>query len=356
MEPFHECVANGVLVGELAGPEVDGEVDARAAEGTEPSPWLEVGVTARNLAHHLPGDLDRDALHDLEVAVVAHADRHGDSQATLRLVIVGQHRRCEACVRHQDQVVRELSQGRMPPGYVDDVALLATVHPHVVPAAYVLGGDEVDAREEVGERVLQGQRHRESPDAEGRQQRRDGDPERLQDDEDPDHEDNQSGDVQENGSEHAGAVRPQRIALNRGGRQPSGEHGGAEEQEHCDGPVHEAGGPRGERQHQARRVGAHRRRGDDDDVPGSPDHRPPGHRPAPAQPREDHPREQQAHDQSAPEDDAGSGELVHAGVTRQSGHHRFHAESFLVALPRPATAANSLRNSRKDESPGQCGA
>ena len=242
-------------------------------------------------------------------------------------MIVGQHRRCEAGVRHQDQVVRELSQGGVPPGYVDDVALLATVHPHVVPAAYVLGGDEVDAREEVGERVLQGQRHRESPDAEGRQQRRDGDPERLQDDEGSNHEDNQSGDVQENRSEHAGAVGPQRIVLNRRGRQPRTEHGRAEEEEHRDGLVHEAGEPGSERQHQARPVGADRRRGDDHDAPGRPDHRPPGHQPAPAQARENYPREQKTHEQPTPEDDAGSGELVHAGVTRQPGHRRFHAES-----------------------------
>src|SRR5438309_10318793 len=84
MEPLHESVADGVLVVELAGPQVDGELDARAAEATEPYPGLEVGVTARNLAHHLPSDLDRDALHNLEVAVVDHADPPGDLQAAQR--------------------------------------------------------------------------------------------------------------------------------------------------------------------------------------------------------------------------------------------------------------------------------
>ena len=103
-------------------------------------------------------------------------DRH--SHRRRRQVEVGEDRLRQLLVRHDDGVVLQRAQPRRPPADRFDVPLfpLGVVDLDVVARAHGAVGQQVEAGEEVGQRLLQRQRDGQRADAQRGHQRRDRDP------------------------------------------------------------------------------------------------------------------------------------------------------------------------------------
>ena len=115
------------------------------------------------------------------VGVGGDGQRDGHRDAGDRQVEVGQDRLRQLLVGDDDDVVRGRAQPRRAPADgLDEALFLAVVELDVVARAHGPIGEQVQAREEVGERVLQRERDRQRADAQRGQQRRDRDAQRLQ--------------------------------------------------------------------------------------------------------------------------------------------------------------------------------
>ena len=139
------------------------------------------GMARSGLGQDLAGDLDGHPLDQGQVAVEGHDDGQEEPHLLLRQVGVGVDGRGQLGVGHDDHVVLGGPDGRVAPGDVADLALLARLQADVVARPDLPGHQDVQPGEEVGERVLQGQGHGQAADAEGREQRRDGDAEVVED-------------------------------------------------------------------------------------------------------------------------------------------------------------------------------
>src|SRR5436309_3346384 len=139
------------------------------------------------------GLVDQQTLDELGVRVVVDADADEHGHPRLTEVVVGDDGLRDPLVRDHDDVVLEHAEARGAPAHVHHVALdVLGREAHVVAHADRLVGQQVDAREEVRQRVLQGQGDREAAHAERGEDRRDGDAEGAEQHEATDHEDDQA--------------------------------------------------------------------------------------------------------------------------------------------------------------------
>jgi hypothetical protein len=253
-------VLDPVLVAELADAQDDGEADAGVAEGVEPDDGLMVRHGAVDLGHRFGDDLVGHPLHVLQVAVVGHPDLDQDGQLFLGAHEVGHVRLRELTVGEDDQVVGQVADRRLPPVDVLDVALLAAAELDVVTGLDGLGGEDVDAREEVGEGVLQRQRDRQAADAQGGEHRGYGDPQRLQHHQEADRQDQDPGDVDEDRGRSGDTGTGLGDGAHQSGDHPRRRHRRHEDEQHGEHLVGAVLHRAGQRQHRCRaRHAAHDR-------------------------------------------------------------------------------------------------
>lgn len=241
-----ELVPHEVLRRRLGHPQDDVEVDAGVAEAVVADERLEFLHAALDLGERLPGDLHRDALDVGEVAPVRDPDLDQDRHLGPRPVEVRDDGRRQPGVGDQDHVVADVPERGVPPVDVDHVAFLAAVEPHVVAGDDLLGGQDVQAGEQVRERVLQREGHGQAADSQGGEQRGDRHPHRLQHDQPAEDEDQQAADVREDRARPQHVLVAGRVELREAPHQPGRRAGPGED----DGPPaapwrpRRSGGPR----------------------------------------------------------------------------------------------------------------
>src|SRR5262245_51784803 len=186
-DALSELVLDGELVGERLDLADEREVEGEVAEARdEPRRRRRLLEEPRYVAHGALGLLNEKALDQIRIGAVVDADTNQQRHPRLRHVVVRDDRLGHPLVRdgHHD-VLEHPHAGRAPPD-VHNVALGRVGDLHVVTYADRLVGQQVDARKEVRQRVLQRQGHREAADAQRREDRRDLDTERREQHQEPD--------------------------------------------------------------------------------------------------------------------------------------------------------------------------
>src|SRR5438132_3231734 len=194
-DPLAQLVLHQELVGERLHVAEQREVQRELAEaGDEPRRRFGLGHEPRHIIHGPRGLFFEDSLHQVRIDAVVDRDADRQHQPRLRHVVVRDHRLGYAFVGNGDHDVLEHAHAGRSPADVHHVALDGVGDLHVVADADRLVGEQMDAREEIRERVLQGERDRETAHAERREDGRDLDAERAQQYEEPDDEDEAAND------------------------------------------------------------------------------------------------------------------------------------------------------------------
>src|SRR5262245_27655290 len=181
-DPPPELVLDQELVGERRHVADEREIQRVIAEARYE---LGGGLRLREEPGHLIANGLRDfllenALDQIWIGAVVHGDPEEQRHPRLRQVVVRDDRLGHLLVGNRDDDVLQHAHAGRPPSDVDDMALDRVGDPDVVAHADRLVREQVDPREEIRERVLQGQRDRDTADAERGEDRRDLDAERAQ--------------------------------------------------------------------------------------------------------------------------------------------------------------------------------
>src|SRR5512144_1629927 len=185
-----ELVLRKVLVGEFPDLADEGEVQGTLAEpGDEADERLGVRQESLDGGRSLFRFLDQDALHLRRVRGIAYAHGNLERHLLLRQVVIGDHALGKLVVGDDVHVVRQHPDPRGPPRDVIDVPLLPGFQLDEITHANRFFHEDVDAREQVGQSVLESQGYGQAADAQGCDKRGDRNAEIGQNDQETDDED-----------------------------------------------------------------------------------------------------------------------------------------------------------------------
>ena len=142
------------LVGEFTGMQGNIEIDAAVCKCVETHGWRQIDFVVDAL-HDLVGDFQRYPFNLFEVAVIAYADRDCDRDILLRHTVVGEYGSGDFLVRYDNDVAGAGEDGGETPGDIRYPAFIPGIQADVVIDAQLLGKDEMQSREEIGEGILQ---------------------------------------------------------------------------------------------------------------------------------------------------------------------------------------------------------
>lgn len=170
---FDEVVLELVLVFKACGVNQYVELDAGFPEGMEKN-------LGQNLAgflgigHDLTGNLQRDILDFLQVAVVGNADGNFDCDVLLGQVVIRDDGAGNIFVRDYDEVSHDGLNRGVTPCDVCYESLFAAAQHDVIIQAKLLGNDEMKPGENVGESFLHTKGNTHAANAESREDRGNG--------------------------------------------------------------------------------------------------------------------------------------------------------------------------------------
>ena len=167
-EPLPQLVLDAVLVDEGRDMVPHREVQGGFAEpGDEAHRRGGIAQEAWDRADGARGLIEQYRLDVIEIHRVLDADLQAQGQATVRQAEIGDRGARDRLVRHDDDRVGEGSDARGPPPDVDHEALGVVGHLDVVAHPDRPVCEEMDAREEVRQRVLQREGDGDAADAQG---------------------------------------------------------------------------------------------------------------------------------------------------------------------------------------------
>lgn len=162
----------------------DIEIDARVAKGVEANGWLYLHIFIDLLQNGF-GNLDGHALDFFEVAVISDPDGNADDDVAARHAEIGDIGGSDFLIRdHYHISIASWNDGREAPGNIGDPAFFAAAQADVIADAQLFGKNQVQTREDVGQRFLQGEGYGHTTDAQGGQDGGNGNPIVLKNDED----------------------------------------------------------------------------------------------------------------------------------------------------------------------------
>ena len=163
----------GLLIAERAEPHREREDEPVLPEARdEPHGGRRLRQEARKVRVRTARGVEEQPLHALHVGPVGNGGPELERDLRIGQVVVRDDRLQEPFVRDDDRVVGGGAKPGGAPADPDHPALVARVEPDVVTQPERAIGLEVDAGEEVAERVLEGEGHRQAAHAEGRDERR----------------------------------------------------------------------------------------------------------------------------------------------------------------------------------------
>ena len=246
-DAFAHFVLDQILIDELGNLADDCEVDGRIAEARdEADGGRRFGEEAGNDARAGVGFFKEDAFDDFGVVIVADADGDEKGHAAFGQVVVRDDDLGEFGVGNDDQVVGEGADGGGSPADVRDEAFLAGFELDVVAEADLAGEGDVEAGEEVGQGVLQGESDGDTADAEGGEDGGDGDVEGIEEDEDADNGNCQGGEALREGRYGEDGGGGATVELHECASEAGGDGGEGDDPEDEERFANELGGAGGE--------------------------------------------------------------------------------------------------------------